>query len=213
MQQQLQKEVFKEKRKRLFCCKQQEGGAPKKMAKGAKGPPPKGVPRPKSGMPEGEEGNTVKCIFFVYFFFSPKKKKEAGKFLPVLPSRIVSTALRRKCEKQWTRFELDAKKARLFSRESCQEKVCLAWNVGLFRVLSFLFEGPPPAASSAATKKSLGAQFKDSLILLYTVIANTNPHYVRCGTTKNDFFPSLVLALISGSFSSESKQCVQGSDF
>ncbi len=43
-----------------------------------------------------------------------------------------------------------------------------------------LAKKPGEGSSSAATKKSLGAQFKDSLISLYNVIASTNPHYVRC---------------------------------
>lgn len=42
--------------------------------------------------------------------------------------------------------------------------------------------GKKPGESSpgATVKKSLGAQFKESLIALYTVISSTNPHYVRC---------------------------------
>ena len=45
--------------------------------------------------------------------------------------------------------------------------------------------------SKAAAKKSLGAQFKESLIQLYTVISCTQPHYCRCIKANSVFKPQV----------------------
>jgi hypothetical protein len=48
-----------------------------------------------------------------------------------------------------------------------------------------------PGGGKTPAKKSLGAQFKESLIQLYNVISQTQPHYVRCIKPNSVFKPQV----------------------
>ena len=49
--------------------------------------------------------------------------------------------------------------------------------------------------SKTSNKKTVGSQFKDSLILLMTALNSTTPHYVRCIKPNDDKMVHIILLL------------------